>query len=222
MDSDFNPEILFEDKKYIFVIKPVGVLSEAGDGGMVDVLSRHLGHEVFPVHRLDRAVGGAMVYAKNRRSAAVLSDIIAKGQMTKEYMAVVRGEAPGGIMEDFLFKDSRKNKSYVVKKERRGVKKASLEYVPLEVKNGRTLVKIKLHTGRSHQIRVQFSSRKLPLLGDGKYGGGDNSCSVALWSYGISFIDGNDEYTVSRLPLKKYPWSEFDLLCEETQDEIGN
>lgn len=207
-----DTEILFEDDEYVFAVKPVGVLSESdGSGGMVDILKAKCRSEIYPVHRLDRAVGGVMVYAKSQRSAAYLSKLVSERAMTKEYLAVVRGDAPGGVMEDLLFKDSARNKSYVVKRERCGVKKASLEYEAIEHKDGRTLVKIRLHTGRSHQIRVQFSSRGMPLIGDGKYGAGDNSCTVALWSLGVSFRKDGKDCGAQRLPEREYPWDAFDL-----------
>lgn len=209
--------ILFEDEKYVFALKAPGVLSESAQGeGMVDILSETVGAEVFPLHRLDRAVGGVMVFAKTKKAAAAASRIIANGEMSKEYLAVVCGfPDERGRMDDLLFKDSSKNKSYVVKRERRGVKKASLRYERLDSKGEYSLVRVALETGRSHQIRVQFSSRGMPLLGDGKYGRGDNKTSVALWSCRISFKDGNKEYSVCRLPKGVYPWNLFDIKNPE-------
>ena len=126
-------------------------------------------------------------------------------------------EEPEGIFEDLLFKDSSKNKSFVVKRERKGVKKASLSYRVLassEV-NGEeiSLVLAKLHTGRTHQVRVQFASRKMPLLGDGKYGSRDNHCETALWCERLTFVNPFTKKTVEAvsLPPKEYPWNEFDF-----------
>ncbi len=206
-------EILYEDEYLIFAVKPVGVLSQKGDGeNMIDLLSEGRG-EVYPVHRLDRAVGGVMVFGKTPQAAAKLCSLVSQNGMDKEYLAVLCGtpEQESAVLQDFLFKDSAKNKSFVVKRERKGVKKASLEYKLLETKENLSLVKVKLHTGRTHQIRVQFSSRKLPLLGDGKYGGKSNKCSVALWSYSLSFPHPykkeNIGFTAS-VP-DRYPWNLF-------------
>ena len=185
-------EILFEDKSVIVCIKPSGVLSQAdikGSDNMITLLEEHTGGSIYPLHRLDREVGGVMVYAKTKSAAAILSRDIAEQKLKKEYIALVHGtpEFQNGIFEDLLFKDSRKNKSFVVKRERKGVKKASLEYEVLNEKEGLSVVQILLHTGRTHQIRVQFSSRKMPLAGDRKYGAKDEFLNIGLWSYRIGF-----------------------------------
>lgn len=202
-------EILFQNSDFAAVIKPVGVLSEGAEGDMVSILSEKLSSKVYPVHRLDRAVGGVMIYALKKESAAAFSRLMESGGFGKEYLTVVHGECePSGVMEDLLFKDSRLNKSFVVKKERKGVRKASLEFERLSCDGEKSLVRVKLHTGRSHQIRVQFSSRKMPLWGDGKYGGSDN-CNIALWSYRISFTYGKKEYVFEKEMPSVYPFSEF-------------
>ncbi len=206
-------EILYEDKHLIFAVKPVGVLSQKGDGeNMVDLLSQGRG-QVYPVHRLDRAVGGVMVFAKTSDCAARLSATVSRNEMVKEYVAVLCGipEDESGILKDLLFKDSSKNKSFVVKRQRKGVKEASLEYRLLSTADNLSLVKIKLHTGRTHQIRVQFSSRKMPLLGDGKYGGKSNKCTVALWAHTLSFVHPYTKETLSfsQQPPNQYPWNLF-------------
>lgn len=206
-------EILYEDKHLIFAVKPVGVLSQKGDGeNMVDLLSQGRG-QVYPVHRLDRAVGGVMVFAKTSDCAAKLSATVSRNEMVKEYVAVLCGipEDESGILKDLLFKDSSKNKSFVVKRQRKGVKEASLEYRLLSTADNLSLVKIKLHTGRTHQIRVQFSSRKMPLLGDGKYGGKSNKCTVALWAHTLSFVHPYTKETLSfsQQPPNQYPWNLF-------------
>lgn len=189
-------KILFEDNEIIVCIKPVGILSQediSGKKSMISVLSEHTGGTVFALHRLDREVGGVMVYAKTKNAAARLSTDIANHSFKKEYIALVHGspQEPKGEMRDLLFKDSRKNKSFVVKRVRKGVKEALLEYNVLETfeQEGEiySSVKVLLHTGRTHQIRVQFSSRKMPLAGDRKYGGKDNFKSIALWSYSLEF-----------------------------------
>lgn len=202
-------KILYEDRDCIAVVKPVGVVSEGGVGGMVEALSEYCGNDVYCVHRLDCAVSGVIVYAKNKKSAAYFSSLIADGKMKKEYLAVVHGKVCGGEMTDLLFKDSKANKSYVVKRMRKGVKEAKLEYETLSEKDGASLVGIRLITGRSHQIRVQFSSRKHPLYGDGKYGGGDR-CDIALFSNRISFTDRfGKEIVIEAYPEKVYPWDKF-------------
>ncbi len=185
-------EIVFEDKSIIVCIKPVGIQSQresTGRESMITLLSAHCGCEVYPLHRLDRDVGGIMVYAKTKAAAAFLSREIAEHRFKKEYIALVHG-APNpekGEMRDLLFKDSRKNKSFVVDRMRKGVKEALLEYETLCIRDGMAAVKVLLHTGRTHQIRVQFASRKMPLAGDRKYGGRDDFNQIGLFSYKITF-----------------------------------
>lgn len=173
-------DILYSDNEIIVCIKPVGLDSEHD-------VPAELGGEVFPIHRLDKNVGGVMVFARTKGAAAVLSKAVQEGTMVKEYVALVHGTPPEtGDWEDLLFKDSSKTKVFVVKKERKGVKKARLEFVRLTA-GDTSLVRIRLHTGRSHQIRVQFSSRGFPLVGDHKYGARDNSHAPMLFSCRITF-----------------------------------
>ncbi len=181
-------DILYEDKDIVFCVKPVGLSSETG---LPEELAQQLESEIFTLHRLDVPVGGVMVYAKNKEAAASLSKKISQQtDFTKTYLAVCEGTfcEKEGIMEDLLFKDSSKNKSFVVKRERKGVKKALLEYKVLcegEYNGAQcSLVSVKLKTGRSHQIRVQFSSRKHPLAGDKKYGSRIDG-NIALFSHSI-------------------------------------
>ncbi|MBQ3136648.1 MAG: RluA family pseudouridine synthase [Clostridia bacterium] len=186
-------EILFEDKELIVCVKERGILSQEGKAGektMLSLLSEITGEEIFPVHRLDKEVGGVMVFAKTRKSAAALSAQVTDRTMEKEYITVIEGSPAekAGIMEDLLFFDRSKNKSFTVKKERRGVKKASLSYSVLSESDGLSLVRVKLHTGRTHQIRVQFASRKMPIVGDRRYGSKTESKNIALWSCYISFV----------------------------------
>lgn len=184
-------EILYEDKEIAVCIKQRGLLSQYDEKkpNMISLLKEICGGEIYPVHRLDREVGGVMVYAKTQKAASVLSARVADRSFDKIYLARVHGvpENEKGIMEDFLYFDKGKNKSFTVKKERRGVKKALLEYELLETDGSTSLVKVKLHTGRTHQIRVQFASRRMPLLGDRRYGAGDDEKTIALWSHFISF-----------------------------------
>lgn len=206
-------DILFENNDFIVCIKPIGTASQNDRSeDMVKKLAKQTGSDIFPVHRLDTAVGGTMVFAKNSKTAAQLSKQITDGSFKKCYLAVVSGkpEEESGFFEDLLFKDSSKNKSYVVKRERKGVKKAKLGYELIASKDNMSLVKVLLYTGRSHQIRVQFASRKMPLIGDGKYGSKDNRCTVALWSNEIAFTFKNEEVSFISEPEKdKFPWNLF-------------
>ena len=176
--------ILYSDKHLAVCVKPVGLDSETE---VPAALKEALGGEIFPIHRLDKNVGGVMVYARTRFAAAALSKAVQEGTMVKEYVAMVHGTPPeSGDWTDLLFKDSSKNKVFVVKKERRGVKKARLEFNRITAGED-SLVRIRLHTGRSHQIRVQFSSRGFPLVGDHKYGSRDEKTEPMLFSCCITF-----------------------------------
>ncbi len=186
-------EILFQDQNIIVCIKPVGMDSEA------DVPAA-LGGAIYPVHRLDKNVGGVMVYARNKTTAAALSKAIQDGIMVKEYVAMVHGTPPAqGDWTDLLFKDSSKNKVFVVKRERKGVKKARLEFTRL-TESDPALVRIRLHTGRSHQIRVQFASRGYPLAGDHKYGSRDDAPAPMLFSCRLTFPLFGKQHTFEALP----------------------
>lgn len=177
-------EILYSDGGIAVCVKPVGLDSEQE---MPQALKEQLGGEIFPVHRLDQNVGGVMVYARTRKAAAELSRAVQEGTMVKEYVALVHGQPPEqGDWEDLLWKDARKNKVFVVKRVRGGVKKARLEFTCLERREDTSLVRIRLHTGRSHQIRVQFASRGFPLVGDHKYGARDSAPAPMLFSCKIT------------------------------------
>lgn len=212
------PRILYEDDNIIFCIKEAGLLSESGEGSVVTLLETHTGGSIYPVHRLDRGVGGVMAYAKTQKAATFLSEQIQNGSFIKEYLAVTRG-APAeesGVLTDLLFHDRRLNKSFAVTKKRSGVKSASLEYRLLgtrENQKGRlSLVHVRLHTGRTHQIRVQFSSRRLPLYGDGKYGGRTEKEGIALWSHRITLFlpFSSERVTIEARPEGK-PWTFFEF-----------
>ena len=177
-------ELLYSDTGIAVCIKPVGLDSEME---IPAALKEMLGGECYPVHRLDKNVGGVMVYARTKAAAAALSKSIQEGTMVKEYVAMVHGMPPEkGDWEDLLWKDSRKNKVFVVQRMRGGVKKARLEFVRL-TQDEYSLVRIRLHTGRSHQIRVQFASRGFPLVGDHKYGARDSSPAPMLFSCKLTF-----------------------------------
>ena len=177
-------ELLFTDKQIAVCVKPVGVDSEHQ---LPELLKELLGGEIYPIHRLDKNVGGVMVFARTRQAAAGLSKAVQEGSMVKEYVAMVHGTPPEtGDWEDLLWKDSKKNKVFVVKRQRAGVKKARLEFRRL-TEGETSLVRVRLHTGRSHQIRVQFSSRGFPLVGDHKYGSRDERTEPMLFSCRITF-----------------------------------
>ncbi len=176
--------ILYADNSIVVCVKPVGLDSEKE---MPQALGMEVSGEFYPVHRLDKNVGGVMVYARTKAAAALLSQLIQRGELVKEYVALVHGEVPeNGDWEDLLWKDSRQNKVFVVKRERKGVKKARLEFRCLS-RGERSLVRVRLHTGRSHQIRVQFASRGFPLVGDHKYGARDENTAPMLFSCCLSF-----------------------------------
>ena len=207
--------ILFEDSEIIVCIKPVGVISQqdkSGKENMINLLSNLCNCQIYPLHRLDRDVGGVMVYAKNKNAAKALSLDIAEHKFKKEYMALIHGvpDLSKGEMRDLLFKDSKRNKSFVVVRKRKGVKEALLEYEVIDSKiidnDTYSTVRVLLHTGRTHQIRVQFASRKMSLAGDRKYGGKDNFKNIALWSYKIGF---NHPITKERLEFSSIEGCSF-------------
>ena len=183
-------KIYFEDEHIIACEKPYGVMSQSGNGeNMPSLLAQQLGCTIYPVHRLDTTTTGVMLFAKTERGAALLSSQIANGDLDKHYLAVCHGRVENGEMTDYLYHDKVKNKSFVVKSERKGAKLAKLEFCTQGSaflgENELSLVKIHLLTGRTHQIRVQFASRGNMLYGDGKYGARDND-KIALHSHMIT------------------------------------
>ena len=207
-------KILYQDRALVLCEKPAGLLSE--EGGMPELLRDALGtQEIYCVHRLDRETGGLMVYAKTKQAAAVLSRTIAEGGLQKEYLAVAEGETPeSGTLRDLLYRDTAKNKSYVVKRMRRGVREAELSYERLAFREGLSLLRVRLKTGRSHQIRVQCASRGFPLVGDKKYGSSVRDAGLALWSTKLSFPHPGSGETLCRelLPPESWPWTLFSDL----------
>ena len=207
--------LLFADRALAVCVKPAGVGSE--QGGMVDLLQETLGGEIFCVHRLDREVGGVMVYARTKAAAAALSASIAAGEMEKNYAAVVQGvpDKERDTLRDLLYHDAQHNKSYVVGRPRRGVREAVLDYELLgsAAYEGQTLslVHIRLQTGRSHQIRVQFASRGMPLVGDGRYGSAIRKGAIALFARSLSFPHpvSHEKLTFSENTPKSFPWELF-------------
>ncbi len=209
--------ILYEDNEIIVCVKPKGILSEDnvnGEKGIIGLLGDREGKPLHLLHRLDRNVSGVMVFAKNKNSAGKLSTDIANGKLYKEYLAVTDGIPAEDceVYKDLLFKDSKKNRSYVVKRVRKGVKEASLEYEVVKKNDNKAMVRVLLHTGRTHQIRVQFASRKTPLTGDAKYGSKDRACDIALHSYRIRFnhpTENREMIFQSEPDFTAYPWNLF-------------
>ena len=185
--------VYFEDKDIIVCEKPYGISSQKSNSeNMIDMLEKHTHGEVFVVHRLDTATTGIMVYAKNKKSAADLGEQVKNRTFSKEYLALCHGKTEeNGEMTDYLYHDVLRNKSFVKKSSGNGSKIAKLEFRTLgsaktDKNETLSLVKVKLHTGRTHQIRVQFASRGYVLYGDGKYGAKDND-KIALHSNKIGF-----------------------------------
>lgn len=214
-------ELLYHDKSVIVCNKPSGLISEGGSGrGVPDLLGKELAAQgenplLYPVNRLDREAEGLLLLARDELGAAALSRQVSGHLVEKQYLAVVLGEPAesAGVYRDLLFHDSRKNKTYVVDRPRKGVKEAVLRYQKLcsaDFGEGKlSLLRILLDTGRTHQIRVQFASRKMPLFGDGKYGGGPGK--LALQSHRITFQHPLSKETVSVVaPFPEgAPWDLF-------------
>lgn len=218
--------ILFEDKYLLICEKPVGVESQVSSGGkenMITLLSYYRaekGEESYVglVHRLDTMTGGAMIYSKREDITGKLSALVQSGDYKKTYLAVVHGipEKTEGEMRDLLYHDKLKNKSFVVAKKRAGVKEALADYrflksVTRDDGEVMSLLEVGLITGRTHQIRVQLASRKMPLVGDGKYGSRDNKATCALWSHKVEFVHPITNKTVVAIsaPSDDYPWNIF-------------
>lgn len=194
-------EILHADRNMVVCVKPIGLESEKE---VPALLSEQLGGTFYPIHRLDRNVGGVMVYARNAAAAAALSEAVRDGSMVKEYVALVHGTpSECGDWTDLLFKDSRQNKVYVVKRMRKGVKSARLEFTRLRA-DTQSLVLVRLHTGRSHQIRVQFASRGFPLVGDHKYGATDPAPAPMLFCCRLTFPLNGNTFRFEHMP----PWTQ--------------
>lgn len=206
-------EIIYQDADIVVCIKPPRVLSTDEPGGLPELLRQELGTKDFrTVHRLDRVVSGLMVVARNAAAASELSRQIREDQFEKEYVAVIHGrpEADEGRLYDLLLRDKARKMTMVATEEGKDVQPASLTYRVLESRNGLSKVRIKLETGRTHQIRVQFASRGLPLVGERKYSELNDPCEIALWSYRLGFTHPKtgEKMEFTHEPSLTYPWTE--------------
>lgn len=212
------PTILYEDPHLLLIQKPVGVSAQETEGDCIPRRLADRGYAVKVVHRLDKPTGGVMTYARTAKAAAALSALVGQHDcFQKEYLAVVQGvpNVNEAELTDLLYHDVRRNKSFVVTRPRKGVREAKLDYTVVEtitVEEGTfSLVKVRLHTGRTHQIRVQFASRKMPLYGDTRYGG-VKGASLGLWSHRLTLphpISGATLSIASVPPLDTAPWRYF-------------
>ena len=214
-------EFVYHDDSILVCVKPAGVLSTDEPGGMPELIRTALGNQnacVLTVHRLDRVVSGLMVFARSPEAASKLSQLIRDHQFDKEYLAVTHGHPmeKSGTFTDLLQRSAKERKTYVVKQMAKGVQEAILDYETLASNEEMSLVKIRLRTGRTHQIRAQFSSRGLPLVGDKKYSLNNDDCYIALWSHRLCFthpITG-DHMDFALEPPAVYPWALFQKNTE--------
>ena len=209
-------EFVYQDDSILVCIKPAGVLSTDEPGGMPELIRIQLGDEgacVRTVHRLDRVVSGLMVFARSPQAASDISRQIREHQFGKDYLAVIHGrpEEKAGTLTDLLQRSPTERKTYVVQQPAKGVQEAVLDYEVLAANDEMSLVKIQLRTGRTHQIRAQFSSRGLPLVGDRKYSLNNDNCNIALWSNHLSFLHPvtGKCIDISQPPPDVFPWTLF-------------
>ena len=178
-------------KALIVCLKPAGVLSTDEPGGLPELLRRELGDpkaDVRTVHRLDRVVGGLMVLARGAQAASELSRQVREGAFDKQYLAVVHGKTlPQAELTDLMFRDKARKMTFVTTEPGKGVQEARLFYETLDQTEDMSLVRVQLYTGRTHQIRCQFASRGLPLVGERKYSTREDDCPLALWSWALAF-----------------------------------
>ena len=207
-------QLIYQDKDIIVCVKPAGVLSTDEPGGVPELVRQALGDpdaNVRTVHRLDQPVSGLMVLARRSKAASELSRQIREEEFQKEYVAVIHGN-PGeeeGRLQDLLLRNKQERKTYIVTESGKDVQEAVLDYRVLHRAENLTRVRIRLHTGRTHQIRVQFSGRGWPLVGDRKYGNPEETCNIALWSYRLAFKHPYSGKTMEFIlePPEIYPWS---------------
>ena len=221
-------KILMCDNSILICVKPAGVLSTDEPGGVPSLAREALGDpsaELRTVHRLDQVVGGVMVLARSKAAAAELGRQVMSRRFEKEYLAVVHGrpEPACGRMTDLLARNKAERKTYVVDVPGKGVQEAVLDYTVLGEAAGMSLVRVVLRTGRTHQIRCQFASRSLPLVGERKYSTLPDNCELALWSCRAAFDhpDTGERMDVRLLPPAHWPWTEFDPVTTETECNDG-
>ena len=207
-------ELIYVDDDILVCLKPARVLSPDEPGGVPDLARQAMDNpnaDVRTVHRLDRVVAGLMVLARNAKAASELSRQIRDNEFQKEYLAVVHGnpEQEAGTLRDLLGRDKARKMTFVALEPAKGVQEAVLDYQVLGNKEDMSRVRIQLHTGRTHQIRVQFASRNMPLVGERKYSELDDPCEIALWSYRIGFTHPKTgkKMVFSHLPPEIYPWT---------------
>lgn len=206
-------ELIYSDQDIVVCIKPQRILSTDEPGGVPELVRQVLGDpeaDVRTVHRLDRVVGGLMVLARNAQSASELSRQVREDIFEKEYQAVIHGvPEEEGRFFDLLLRDKARKMTMVVPHEGKGVQPASLQYRMLGKSDGLSRVQIKLETGRTHQIRVQFASRGMPLVGERKYSTLADDCEIALWSYRLAFVHPTtgEKMEFTRQPPRIYPWT---------------
>ena len=208
-------ELIYVDDDILVCLKPARVLSTDEPGGVPDLAREALGDksaDVRTVHRLDRVVSGLMVLARNAKAASELSRQIREDEFQKEYLAVVHGRPAEntGALRDLLGRDKVRKMTYVAQEPAKGVQEAVLDYQVLNTASGMSRVQIRLHTGRTHQIRVQFASRGMPLVGERKYSELNDPCEIALWSYRIGFTHPKtgERMEFTQEPPEVFPWTE--------------
>ena len=208
-------DILYHDRDVLVCIKPAGVKSTDEPGGLPELVRQTLGDpkaNVRTVHRLDQTVSGLMVLARNKKAASELSRQVREGEFEKEYLAVVHGQTVDtGTLTDLLLRNKQERKTYVVREPGRDVQEAVLNYVNCGRTEELSRVRIVLRTGRTHQIRCQFSSRGWPLVGDRKYSALEDDCPIALWSYRLAFTHPwtKERVEFTHEPPKIEPWIQF-------------
>lgn len=207
-------ELIYQDAELVVCVKPPRVLSTDEPGGMPELVRQALGtDDIRTVHRLDRVVSGLMVLARSAESASELSRQIREGVFQKEYLAVIHGhpKQKSGELRDLLLRNKQERKTYIVTEPAKGVQEAILTYQQLAQTAELTKVRIQLQTGRTHQIRAQFSGRGMPLVGDRKYSLLEDDCEIALWSYRLAFSHPKTGVPMEFVlePPKSYPWTDF-------------
>ena len=206
-------ELIYQDRDIIVCVKPPRVLSTDEPGGVPELVREALGDpqaNVRTVHRLDRVVSGLMVLARSAKAASELSRQIREGVFQKEYLAVVHGKPEEkGTLKDLLLRNKQERKTYIVTEPGKDVQEAILHYQRLNSAEDLSRVRIQLETGRTHQIRAQFSGRGMPLVGDRKYSLLEDDCEIALWSYRLAFAHPYSGKPIEFIlePPESYPWT---------------